>query len=107
MDVVSIERSLLSPGPSGTGSRREKASGSVTATDDPGETRGSGKSERPLYPVDDTAVRISYNKEIGRIVVQVLDKRSATVLQQLPSEEVAAFLKRFRKTVALLVDITA
>jgi uncharacterized FlaG/YvyC family protein len=39
--------------------------------------------------------------------MQVLDKDSATVVKQLPSEEMVAFLKRFRKAVALLVDTTA
>ncbi len=109
MDGLRIERTVLPytlprPNPPCSGGRREK---SVSAPDDLEQTERSGKRERPPYLVDDTAVRVSYDREIGRIVVQVLDERSATVLQQLPSEETAAFLKRFRKMVAPLVDITA
>ena len=62
--------------------------------------------ERASFPVDETAVRISYDKAIGRIVVQFLDKESAEVVKQLPPEELVTFLKRFRKAVALLVDKT-
>ena len=65
------------------------------------------KPERTSFLVNDTSVRISYDKEIGRVVMQVLDKESATVVKQIPSEEMVAFLRRFRTAVALLVDTTA
>ena len=66
---------------------------------------GPGKSEGASI-TEDTAVRISYDKDIGHIVVKVLDKESAMVVRQLPSEETVAFFKQFHKAVALLVDTT-
>ena len=67
------------------------------------------REQRELTPshFNDTAVRFSYNKEIGRVVMQIVDKSSAAVVKQLPSEEMVAFLRRFRTAVALLVDTTA
>jgi len=39
--------------------------------------------------------------------MRVLETDSARVVKQLPPEEMVAFLKRFRRAVALLVDTTA
>jgi uncharacterized FlaG/YvyC family protein len=84
----------------------EKTDGADEAAATPGETGERSKLKRASIG-EETALRISYDKDIGRIVVQVLDKESATVVRQLPSEEVVAFLQRFRKATALLVDRTA
>jgi FlaG protein len=48
------------------------------------------------------SMHLSYDKDIGRIVAQILDGESGTVVRQLPSEETVAFLKRFREVVPLV-----
>ena len=110
MDALRIERAVLLRAPPTYGSfrstrKREKTGESDEAAAKPGEADGSGKPES--VPIThDTAVRISYDKDIGHIVVKVLDKESAMVVRQLPSEETVAFFKQFHKAVALLVDTT-
>ena len=110
MDTLRIEKAVLLHAPPAYDSldsrrKREKTSGSDEAAAKPGEADGSGRPEGASI-TEDTAVRISYDKDIGRIVVKVLDKESATVVRQLPPEEMMAFFKQFRKAVALLVDTT-
>ena len=109
MDALRIERAPLlhaSPVRGSFGSRcnREKTDGSGEAATKPGEANGPDKNPQRASTTEDTALRISYDQDIGRIVVQVFDNASATVVRQLPSEEEVAFLKRFRKAVAPLVD---
>jgi hypothetical protein len=62
--------------------------------------------DRASPPGDETTLRISYDKAIGRIVVQFVDDESAVRVRQLPSEEVVAFLRRFREVVPLLINVT-
>ena len=110
MDAPRIERAVLLRAPQTYGSfgssrKREKTDASDEAAAKPGEVGRPAKPER--VPITkDTVVRISYDKDIGRIVVKVLDKESAMVVRQLPSEEMVAFFKQFHKAVALLVDRT-
>ncbi len=68
------------------------------------ERYGSGEPEKAFSSGGETTLRISYDKEIGRIVAQILDTASRKVVRQLPSEELVAFLTQFRKVVPLLVD---
>jgi uncharacterized FlaG/YvyC family protein len=110
MDALRIERAALLPTPPtygllGSRSKREKTDGADEAAARPGETSEPGKPEK-ASTTQETAIRISYDKDIGRIVFQLLDKKSATVVRQLPSEEVVAFLKQFRKAMTQLVDTT-
>jgi uncharacterized FlaG/YvyC family protein len=112
MDIRRIERMVGMHMPTrqacvDPGSKEGKAGPQPDAAARARERDGLSKPEDTSFPVDETSVRFSYDKEIGRIVMQVLDTESATVVKQLPSEEVVAFLKRFRKTIALLVDTTA
>ena len=111
MDILRIERMVAlhgtprgSPGP---GHIRPRAGPSRDNLGPPVAMAERKQSEAASSSFDHTSVRLSYDKEIGRIVMQVLDKDSATVVKQLPPDEVVAFLKRFRKAVALLVDTTA
>ena len=111
MDVLSIERTGFLHAPprgvwSGSGGKEERTVAYKEAAHRAQERGRPGKPERGSFPVGETAVRISYDKTIGRIVVQFLDKESAQVVKQLPPEELVAFLQRFRKAVALLVDKT-
>ena len=111
MDTLRIERMVALHGtPRGSQSSarvQQRAGPYLNAAARARERDGLRKSESTSFLVDETSVRFSYDKEIGRIVMQVLDKDSATVVKQLPSEEMVAFLKRIRKAVALLVDTTA
>jgi hypothetical protein len=107
MDALRIERVGLSQASPtraclGSGSKREP----TAVADKPGKTGQPDKSAGVKVTADETALRITYDKEIERIVAQVFDKESATVVKQLPSEELVAFLRKFRKAVALLVDKT-
>ena len=108
MDALRIERAALLYAPPvrgafGSRCNREKTDGSDEAATKPGETDEPVKRQRASI-TEDTALRISYDQDIGRIVVRVLNSESATVVRQLPSEEEVAFLKRFRKAVAPRVD---
>jgi len=111
MDTLRIERmAVLHGNPRGSQSSarvQQRAGPSLAALGPPAARAHRQQSETAPPRFNDTSVRFSYDKEIGRIVMQVLDKDSATVVKQLPSEEMVAFLKRFRKAVALLVDTTA
>ncbi len=64
------------------------------------------KRERTSSQGDAPDVRIFYDNEIGRIVMQVVDRESSTVMRQIPSEEVVNFLSKFRTAVPSLVDMT-
>ncbi len=55
---------------------------------------------------DKTVTLISYDNDIARIVVQIFDAATSRVIRQIPSEDVAAFLKKFRTAVPLAIDIT-
>ncbi|HUJ89814.1 MAG TPA: flagellar protein FlaG [Syntrophorhabdales bacterium] len=67
---------------------------------------GPGKPEKVSLSGVDTAFRISYDKDIGRTMVQIFDTESGKVVRQLPPEDVVAFLKRFRKVVPQFIDTT-
>ena len=67
---------------------------------------GPGKPEKASLSGDGTAFRISYDKDIGRTMVQIFDTESGKVVRQLPPEDVVAFLKRFRKVVPQFIDTT-
>ena len=98
MDLLRVERTgfLHAPscGPSPAQARRSR------------ERDGPGKSERTSSPGDDTVLRISCDKDIGRIMVQIFDPGSGKVIRQFPPEAVVAFLKRFRRVVPQFVDKT-
>jgi hypothetical protein len=111
MDTLRIERmAVLHGNPRGSpglGHVRRRAGPHCNALGPP--TPRAEREQREPAPsrFNDTSARFSYDKEIGRVVMQVLEKDSTTVVKQLPSEEMVVFLKRFRKAVALLVDTTA
>ncbi len=48
-----------------------------------------------------TFLHLSYDKNIGRVVVRILDE-SGKMVRQLPSEETVAFLRQFREAVPLV-----
>jgi len=48
--------------------------------------------------------RIRYDDQLGRIIVRIVDKESQEVVNQIPSEEVVAFLSKFRSMTGVLVD---
>ncbi len=99
MDLLRIER---------TGLLHTRPSGSVPTRAGKRETpAGPGKSESVSFPGDAIAVRISYDKDIGRVVAKTHDTESGRVVRQLPPEEFVAFLKWYRKAVPLIVDKTA
>jgi uncharacterized FlaG/YvyC family protein len=41
-------------------------------------------------------VQITFDKEINRTVIQVVDGQSQKVVAQIPSPEIVAFMKRFK-----------
>ena len=51
-----------------------------------------------------TALSFSVNKDLGEVVVQVIDKDTMEVIRQIPSEERMRLLARMEKSVGMLVD---
>ncbi len=107
MDALAIEKSSLrlgSPTRGCLGSASNRAN--TTGYDGASKIGRPEKSAGARFTSGETTIRIAYDKEIERIVVQILDKESATVVKQFPAEEAVAFLRKFRKTVALVIDGT-
>jgi uncharacterized FlaG/YvyC family protein len=55
---------------------------------------------------ENTRVEMNYQKELGQVVVKVIDVNSDTVIKELPSTVVQEMHRRLRETLGKLIDIT-
>jgi len=51
-----------------------------------------------------TKLEFRYNKELGEVVVKVIDTDSDTVIKELPSAELQAMHERLHEVIGMLVD---
>ena len=80
----------------------EKGSSASTA---PEKVAGSGTSvpvPLPDFPGRELAFR--FDKELGEVVVQVLDSGTKEVIRQMPAEEAIDIIKKLKVARSLLVD---
>ncbi len=49
-------------------------------------------------------IRVSYNQDIGRVVVQVISEDTGEVIRQVPPEEFLEFAVKFRELLGVLFD---
>jgi len=51
-----------------------------------------------------TSLQFSVDKELGRVVVKIMDSETKEVIKQIPSEDVLALTKALSKVAGLLVE---
>jgi FlaG protein len=66
---------------------------------------GRGSIPHGYFNSQDTSeLRIHYDDQLGRTIVRIVDRESQEVVNQIPSEEMVAFLRKFRRLTGVLVD---
>jgi len=70
----------------------------------PSEVGRGGTPHGYFNSQDASELRIHYDDQLGRTIVRVVDRESREVVNQIPSEEVVAFLRKFRRLTGALVD---
>jgi uncharacterized FlaG/YvyC family protein len=49
-------------------------------------------------------VEIQYDKEMNKVIIQVLDGQTGQTVKQIPSEDLVEFMKRFRQYLSVMTD---
>jgi flagellar protein FlaG len=49
-------------------------------------------------------VRINYDNDLNRFIIQVLDGETQTVVRQIPSNDFISFAKRFKEFLGLVIN---
>jgi flagellar protein FlaG len=49
-------------------------------------------------------IQMHYDKEINRVVIQIVDSESQEVVKQIPAEEAVNYLKNFEKALGALIN---
>jgi flagellar protein FlaG len=83
-----------------------RAGAGAAATDGKDEAAAVHEARRPVelpdFPARDLAFR--YDKELNRVIVQVLDAETHEVVRSIPPEEIVNALKQLRRLRGALVD---
>lgn len=61
------------------------------------QDRDAAKEPSGTPEINGKDIKISYDQQIGRFVVQFVDSKSGKTVEQIPCEEMVSFLRRFRK----------
>jgi FlaG protein len=101
--VRSTERPSSPPARKTAGDR---AGGGAAAADGKESAASVHEARRPVelpdFPARDLAFR--YDKELNRVIVQVLDAETHEVVRSIPPEEIVNALKQLRQLRGALVD---
>lgn len=55
-------------------------------------------------PIKNTRFEFEINREINRIIVKVIDKKTDTIITELPPEEIQRMIAGIRKAIGLVID---
>lgn len=70
--------------------------------------RNANKTEEVQWPVNEvfknTAIKSIWDKEINRMIYQVVDKNTHTTLMQIPSEKYVEWVKAYDKLLEILIS---
>ncbi len=106
MGDLRIESTLVARGSPGIKPRKQAIGSYASIAEKTKMPNRFEKQESTSFHGEASDVRIFYDNEIGRIVMQLVDRESSTVMRQIPSEEVVNFLTKFRTAMRSLVDTT-
>ena len=97
-------RVLFAKDPGRTASSGQPANGSSEkqVVDQGASAEALAEFRKSLGP--NTAVRFVYDKEIDRVIVQVIDDDSKSVIKQFPADEPLEFFRKFSQVVGTFVN---
>ena len=58
----------------------------------------------PISTLKNTALSFSVNKELGKMIIRVIDQDTKEVIRQIPPEETLRLLARMAKNIGMLMD---